>query len=53
LRFAICREIFTNAGRIGSLASLKSFAVQDVERLAPCGKEQGETPFHYGPNQGE
>jgi hypothetical protein len=32
---------------------LKSFAVQDVGLVAPCVKEQGETPFDCGPNQGE
>src|SRR5262249_25587308 len=51
--FAICREIFANAGRMGCRARLKSFAVQDVGRLAPCVKEQGETPFDCGPNPGE
>src|SRR5262249_39960344 len=51
--FAICRGIFPEAGGKGWRARLKSFAVQDVGRLAPCVKEQGETPFDCGPNQGE
>jgi hypothetical protein len=37
---------------MGFPARLKSFAVQDVGLLAPCMKEQGETPFNCGPNQG-
>jgi hypothetical protein len=50
-QFAICREISAKAGRMGSLAPLKSFAVQDVGLPAPCAKEQGQTPVGHSKKQ--
>ncbi len=35
------------------LARRKSFAIQGVGLLAPCVKEQGETPFDCAPDQGD